>query len=145
MKLYGSVNNRFDENKMYCKKIEVGTGATIYHYSDRDAYEVVEVIDQKHVFIREYDHKGIGQPMSNQWELISNENNRVRELVFRYNHWNEVTRYTKEIVNRIKERDGFFRNEREILSKLETQKEVKVYDKINISFGVADYYFDYEF
>lgn len=118
MKWYGSVENRLEENKMYCKEIEVGTGMTKYSWSDRHAYEVVEVKNQQNVFVREYDAKGVGVPMSNEWELISNPNNPVHELKFRYNHWYWV--HTN--------RDG-----------------KKIYEKANVSFGVADYYYDYEF
>ena len=59
-KLYGSLNNRFDENKYYngtYNNIKVGDYATEYLWSDRHAYEVVEVKDQKHVKIRRLDAK----------------------------------------------------------------------------------------
>lgn len=46
-KWYGSLNNRLEENKMFCEEIKVGTGLTEYFYSDRHPYEVVKVIDQK--------------------------------------------------------------------------------------------------
>lgn len=48
---YGSLNNRIEEGRTY-GKIEVGTGVTEMGYSDRHAYEVVEVIDDKHLLIR---------------------------------------------------------------------------------------------
>lgn len=50
-KLYGSVNNRFDENHIFLNEdgttpqIAVGMGVTEFLYSDAHAYEVVEVID----------------------------------------------------------------------------------------------------
>ena len=40
MKLCGSLNNRLEENRMFCDTIEVGTGMTEYLYSDRHAYEL---------------------------------------------------------------------------------------------------------
>lgn len=61
MKLYGSLNNRIEENRMYCDAIEIGTGVTEYKWSDRRAFEVVGVRDQKHVSVREYDHKLAGE------------------------------------------------------------------------------------
>ena len=65
---YGSLNNRLEENRMFCEQIEVGTGMTEYHYSDRDAYEVVAVKDQKHVTVRKYDHRHVGDcAMDNNW------------------------------------------------------------------------------
>ena len=36
-KWYGSLNNRLEENRQFCEKIEVGTGVTEYMYSDRKA------------------------------------------------------------------------------------------------------------
>ena len=139
-KLYGSLNNRLEENKMYCKEIEVGTGLTEYYWSDTKPYEVVKVINQNNVFVRELDHKHIGNgEMDNQWELISNSNNPVRELKKRYGVWNWVVTFTKESIKNgalltIKERE-----------EIEKNGKITKYNKTNISFGVAQYYYDYEF
>ena len=46
-KWYGSLNNRIEENRMFTDEIKVGTGVTKYSWSDRDAYEVVEVEDTR--------------------------------------------------------------------------------------------------
>lgn len=51
MKLYGSLQNRMMEG-MAKQNIEVGTGVTELCYSDRHPYEVVKVIDEKHLIIR---------------------------------------------------------------------------------------------
>lgn len=51
MTMYGSLTNRLEEGRTY-GKIEVGTGVTEMCYSDRHAYEIVEVIDDKHIVIR---------------------------------------------------------------------------------------------
>lgn len=162
MKLYGSLNNRMEENKMFCKEIEVGTGMTRYDYSDRHAYEVVKVIDQTNVFVREYDHELAGEPMSNEWKLISNEKNPVIELKFKNGVWYQVIEFTKELwlnnaKNMAKEEthkidmyydyckamSGLTDKEKE---KIESGKIVKKLRKFgNVSFGVAQYYFDYEF
>ena len=163
MKLYGSLNNRMEENKMFCDKIEVGIGVTEYSYSDRHAYEVVKVVDQTNVFIREYDHKAVGEPMSNQWELISNENNPVIELKLRNGVWYQVREVTKDMWLRKAKEDfekGYIRTMESAYGyykcmsgltekqkeKVESGKAVKKYDKFgNISFGVAEYYYDYSF
>ena len=88
MKLYGSLTNRLEEGRQYCDEIVVGTGVTEYHWSDRDAYEVVAVRDQKHVTVRELDHRHVGDGvMDNNWELVSNENNPTRELERRGDVW----------------------------------------------------------
>lgn len=142
---YGSLQNRLEENKMFCEEIKVGTGMTEYSYSDRHAYEVTQVINQKHVFVRELDHKATGEPMSNTWELTSNPDNPEIEMVFRYNHWHSVCTWTQEKIDRIIERDGYFLDWHGVQEKLKTKSEVKTYSKMNISFGVADYYYDYSF
>lgn len=160
MKLYGSLNNRIEENKMYCDEIKVGTGMTKYSWSDREAYEVVKVVDQTNVFVRRYDHKAVGEPMSNNWELISNESNPVIELKLRNGVWYRVCYYSKESWMAMAQKDtawktaeaayNYYRfmsrlTEKQ-LEKIEAGKTVKAYKKFgNISFGVADYYYDYEF
>ena len=164
-KVYGSLNNRVDENKMFCEKIEVGTGMTKYLWSDREAYEVVRVINQKHIFVRQYDHRGIGQPMSNTWELISNEQNPLIEMKFRYGYWYEVSRCKYENAhNKALQmvHDGTCKTYQSALNyvlylnnvNFKTEQEVEAfkngkehinYNKVNVSFGIADYYFDYEF
>ena len=71
---YGSLNNRLEENKQFCETIEVGTGMTEYSYSDRHAYEVIEVTDQKHVKVREYDHKAAGECCESYENITIDEN-----------------------------------------------------------------------
>lgn len=162
MKLYGSLQNRMFENNKYCDEIKVGTGMTEYSWSDRHAYEVVKVVDQTNVFVREYDHKIAGEAMSNNWELISNENNPVIELKLKNGVWFRVINYTKELwlsnakdmakentekieiyYNYCKAMSGLTDKEKE---KIENGKTVRKLRKFgNVSFGVADYYFDYEF
>lgn len=144
-KWYGSLNNRLEENKMFCDEIKVGTGMTEYSYSDRQAYEVTKVIDQKHVFVRRYDHKPAGEPMSNEWELISNPNNPELEMVFRYGSWHSVCRWTRAKIDECIAKNGYFIDFYGVREKLKSKAEVKTYSKMNVSFGVADYYYDYEF
>lgn len=112
-KWYGSLDNRLEENRMFTEVIEVGTPLTEYLWSDRHAYEVVEVKDQKHVKVREYEVKLAGEPFSNQWDYISDPNKPVRELEKRGKYWYWVTDSGKV--------------------------------RTNVSFGVADYYYDYSF
>lgn len=149
MTMRGSYQNRVQENKMYTDKIKVGTGVTEYLYTDRRAYEVIEVINQKHVVIREYDHKHKGENdgwASNNWELISNENNPTCELVRRGNYWYGVATVTKEDWENADNNEklrivvGGFDPEKI----MEKGKQTKYY-RHNVSFGVADYYYDYEF
>lgn len=140
MKFYGSLNNRFDENKMFCDKIEVGTKMTEYMYSDCKAYEVVEVINQNHIFVRELDHKHIGDgKMDNNWELFSNTNNPIREMKKRYGFWNWVINYDLNSIKALPLIDV------KIYDKVMKTGKATAYARTNVSFGVAEYYYDYEF
>lgn len=151
---YGSINNRLEENKQFCETIEVGTGMTEYLWSDRHAYEVVEVKDQKHVSVRELDHKHIGNtPMDNNWELISNESNPIRNLTKRGNRWYWTVTVTSDILDGIDEKDNdsrfetmlFLCHQNIIADDLRAKGKITRYHKANVSFGVADYHYDYEF
>lgn len=118
-KFYGSLNNRLDENQKEIPNIEVGMGVTEYLWSDRNAYEVVKVINQKDVIIRRYTAKHIGEYGNDEWELISDETNCEEEVVYRYGNWYKKSRsiYNDEIT----------------------------YQKVKLRFGVAEYYYDFEF
>lgn len=139
-KWYGSIQNRLDENKMFCDKIEKGTLLTEYFYSDCHPYEVVEVISQTHVKVRSLDHKAVGSHMSNEWELISNENNPILELKKRYGFWNWVKHWKKEDL----ETCYIFPGDR-VYNKLITEGKAVEYRRANISFGIGEYYYDYTF
>lgn len=152
---YGSLQNRLEENKQFCDEIKVGTGMTEYSYSDRHAYEVIAVENQKHVTVRLLDHKLKGEPMTNDWELISNEDNPTYELVKRGKYWYSKVVVTSDILDIADDRNGdsdeWFRAtmflvhnniDRDVLRE---KGKVTRYHRWNVSFGVADYYFDYEF
>lgn len=150
---YGSLNNRIEENKMFCKEIEVGTGMTEYSYSDRHAYEVVYVKDQKHVEVRKLDAKHIGEAYSNNWELTSNENNPVYEMTKRGNYWYWTVTVTSDILKDLESEDAekrlgtslFLCHNNIDVEKLREKGKVTKYHRANVSFGKADYYYDYEF
>lgn len=152
-KWYGSLNNRLEENRMFCEEITVGTGVTEYSYSDRHAYEVIEVKDQKHVKIREYEaikKEGSGD-YTNEWELVSNEKGPVFELVKRGNYWYSVVTITPEEAKKIYEGDDIqakiwaCHNNFNLQEIIEKGKNKSKYWKMNLSFGKAEYYYDYEF
>lgn len=154
MEMYGNLMNRLAENKMFGEEIVVGMGMTEYHYSDREAYEVIEVKDQKHVVVRRYDHKAVGEAMSNQWELVSNEDNPCIEMAKRGKYWYAVVRASVEDLEAMErsqdERLKFDymmflgRNEFDIDVIRKKGSQVR-YHRMNVSFGVADYYYDYSF
>jgi len=150
---YGNLTNRLEENKMFCDEIKVGMGMTEYSYSDRDAYEVIEVKDQKHVVVRELDHKLIGGAYSNDWELTSNENNPTRYLTKRGNYWYWTNVIDKSILNGFddKDNDGKFEimlylaHNNTNVDELNKKGKVTRYYRANVSFGKANYYYDYSF
>ena len=116
--LYGNLMNRIMENDEGTNDIKVGTRLTEYLYSDRNVWEVIEVKSKKNVVVRELSAKHNVAFSNNDVELFSDENNRVMELVFRYNNW-----YEKYI---------------------DYSGNVK-YDKIKVVFGREDYYYDFSF
>jgi hypothetical protein len=149
---YGSINNRIEENRQFCETIEVGTGMTEYSWSDRHAYEVIEVTDQKHVKVREYDHKSKShEPYTNDWELISNENNYTMDLVKRGKYWYTMVTITPEEAKEILEGNDIdakiwaCHNNFDLQDIVAKGKKKTTYHRKNVSFGVADYYYDYEF
>lgn len=150
-KWYGSLNNRLEENNYFNgtkDNIQVGTLCTVYHWSDREAYEVVKVIDQKHIFIRELDAKRIdknGMSDSQNYEYKSNEKNPVVELELTKYGWKKIIRYNKELYEKIINNIGYVLWEKSIVDRVNQGKEVKRSFKINISFGKAEKYYDYSF
>jgi hypothetical protein len=153
-KWYGSLNNRFEENRMFCEEITIGTGMTEYMYSDRHPYEVIAVKDQKHVTVRKLDHKHVGDGcMDNNWELISNENNPIREMSKRGDFWYWTTTITSDILKKLESDDAetrlmtslFLCHNNVDIDKLREKGKLTKYHKANVSFGVAEYHYDYEF
>jgi gamma-glutamylcyclotransferase (GGCT)/AIG2-like uncharacterized protein YtfP len=175
MRVYGSLNNRFDENKNFLKRdIQIGDDITMYHWSDRDCYYVTEVINQKHIKVRPYyvcaDHSKKLDMGHQEWLYHktlkehnkylnsvfkdrdldeSPEEKKPIEIVYRYNKWQIKHTYLPENLEGV---DSFgrklidvFFTEKEI-SKLKAGKEVYRYSDFgNISFGVRDYYYDWSF
>lgn len=144
MKWYGSINNRIDERRP-SEKPQVGMGITEYFYSDRTAYEITKVFDDKHFMMRRYDAKHQGSYGEDNWELVSNPNNKEEEVVFRYGAWYRVRTYTKESVDRCIKEDGFIALDQKTLDKVNEKGVAYKYDKANIVIGHADYYYDWSF
>ena len=159
MKLEGSLVNRLYENQQFVEEIKVGMGATEYFYSDRHAYEVVEVKDQKHISIRRYDARLTDGAYSNNYKLISNEKNPIRNLVYRNNRWyeefvikfdNYKNIYEKYHNNQSYTEDEFCQaiwlaNHNISLEQLKQKQIMKKYHKTNISIGIADEHYDWSF
>lgn len=150
-KLYGNLMNRIGEDKQYCPEIKVGTFMTEYHWSDRDVYEVVEVRDPKHVSVRELDHKPVNPGhMDNLWELTSNPDNPVADMVKVGDFWYWTCTVTAEewqkavAENDIRAQLSIVTNGYDPEKILKNGKQTKR-TRAKVSFGVADYYYDYEF
>lgn len=155
-KWYGNLTNRLEEGHNYSgKELAVGTDITMYYWSDRSCYFITKVVDQKHIFVKRYevcaDHHKAGGQGHQDWlyfktaremqeytnkcvdegllpdyckhNLEEIKDNSEVEWVFRYNHWYEVVR----------SRWG---------KPLEKPEYVRLQP---ISFGVRDYYYDWEF
>lgn len=149
MKWYGNLDNRLMEGKTV-PEIKEGMDITMYYWSDRTCYYVTKVVDQKHIFVKEYEvvadrdkeggmgHQnwcyfktkkecndyllkyGLGKQLNN---IIEDE---PEEWVFRYNKWKRVAR-----------KDGWTG---------EPLEKPKYYDLSGkVSFGVRDYYYDWSF
>ena len=55
MKIYGSVSNRFEEGRNFTgREIRPGDDITMYLWSDRHCYWVVDVISQKEIKVKKY-------------------------------------------------------------------------------------------
>lgn len=148
-KWYGSVQNRIEERMNDSNNITVGMGVTEFRWSDREAYEVIEVEDQKHITIRRLDHIHVGGAYENSWELLSNPENPSIKVVKRGNYWYTFATVTEEDVADYESWDidhklwlihwGF-----DLQHIREKGKQTK-YSKMNIRVGRAEYYYDYEF
>lgn len=83
-RFFGSLDNRFAEdiNHNGCK-VEIGMGVTELCYSDRHAYEVVAIKDDRHITIRRLkakriDHNGLSE--CQDYEYTSNPDGATRNL-----------------------------------------------------------------
>lgn len=149
-KWYGSINNRIMEQGKSADEITVGMGVTEFFWSDRHAYEVTKVIDQKHIYIRELKHIHEGDcHMDNNWRLESDPTRPEILVVKRGKYWYTTATVTKEDIADYDNLDPEYRLwlchwgfDREMIEK--NGKQTK-YNKKNIVIGYADYYYDYEF
>lgn len=150
---YGSLNNRLEENRQFVDEIKVGTGVTEYSWSDRHPYEVVAVKDQKHVTIRpmRHEHDPKAEPMTNTWIITSDEDASTIDIAKRGNYWYSVVVITPEEAKEIFEGNDIdaklwaCHNNFDLPGIIASGKNKRAYHRMNVSFGKADYYYDYEF
>lgn len=78
-KWYGSLQNRLMELGDFPITPEVGMGATELCYSDRHAYEVVKVADDRHITVRRMKAKCLDY-FAGDWEVTPNPDGIEHEL-----------------------------------------------------------------
>ena len=161
---YGSLQNRLEEGHNFTgREIRPGDDGTMYMWSDRHPFYVTAVEDQKRIKVREYyhcaDHEKEGGMGHQNWLLFKTwdemndylarffpENYTVGDhrdepeettLVFRYGKWMKeyIIRDSRYCSNKREEaqfeKNGFFKSYSDLSGK--------------VSFGVAEYYYDWEF
>lgn len=94
MKWYGSAQNRISA-ECEMPKPEVGMGVTELLWSDREPYEVIEVISEKKIRIRELgcertDNNGISECQG--YRLFSKPDGEVKTLVLRNGKWRDLVK-----------------------------------------------------
>lgn len=161
---YGSLQNRLEEGHNFTgREIRPGDDGTLYMWSDRHPFWVTSVEDQKRIHIREYyhcaDHSKEGGMGHQNWLLFKTwdewndylakyfpehhkagehrEEPPERTLVFRYNKWMYESKVTDPL---------FCSNKREE-AQMAKNGYFKAYRDLGgeVSFGVAEYYYDWEF
>jgi len=143
---------------------EVGKGATRLHYSDRTCYEVVEVSEDKmsaklEILEAEWNKNLPGGEGHQNWILKPTGN--FCTVVWRNNSWKvkgTEIHFTKSFVEQHKDAISYSRllteEQRQLIYKGDvhpcgvvegiTERKI-VYSKIELLFGVKDYYYDWSF
>lgn len=152
---------------------EVGKGMTLLHYTDRDAYEVIEVSkDFKTVKVEalnaRYNDKVYlnGNPPIGHQDWILEPTGRFGTIVWRHGAWRfkvKVVRFTKEFIKKAEEEQkGQYlayaksltpeQHERVYGNDVRPQNVVEgitenafEYRKVKVIFGRKDYYYDWSF
>lgn len=164
---YGNLTNRLEEGRNYTgREIAVGDDITEYLWSDRHCYYVVAVENQKRIKVRPYyvcaDHEkadGMGHQewlYFQTWDEMNEYNSHFfpdifrnpedhreepepQTWVFRYNKWMRAFRKTEMPCP-----EYYTKREREHFQKhgwFESFSDLSG----RVSFGVRDYYYDWEF
>ena len=158
-KWYGNIINRIEEGKSI-PEIKPGTDITMYYWSDRTCYYVVDVENQNRIKVRQYhvcaDHDqpgGMGHQNWMYFKTADEMNDYLRKYfpdtyreheeepepetwVYRYNKWKQEVTYTKEN----------YCTEKELKSLKEKGYYKRYFDLSGkISFGVRSYFYDWSF
>ena len=148
MKWYGLLDNRIMEQGKDAETITVGMGVTEFHWSDRTAYEVTKVTDQKHITIREYKAVHTGGAYENKWELVQDTTRPEINLTKRGKYWYVVATVTADELAEIEKdinKQMWFYHWNFDADVIRAKGKQTKYHRKNIRVGYADYYYDYEF
>ena len=92
MRWEGSLQNRLMELWKTPEPV-VGMGVTECQWSDRTPWEIIQVIDDRHIIVRELDAKRVdrnGLSEMQEYEYSSNPENRTAKLFMtKQGHWRE--------------------------------------------------------
>ena len=160
-KWYGNVNNRLEEGRNYTgREIQVGDNITEYLWSDRHCYYVTAVENQKRIKVKPYivvhDHSKEWYMGNQDWvyfKSVEEADAYLRQFgksytanvsdeetwVFRYGKWMTEFRHDE-----MRYPDAYSKREREHFAK---HGWFNTYHDLSgkVSFGVCDYYYDWEF
>jgi hypothetical protein len=132
---------------------EVGKGATVLYWTDRSAYQVIWVSDDKksckiqRCKAKRIDSNGMSE--SQDYDYSELEENSIETLVFKWGSWrtcvkvvnySDYEKLTKDEIELCQDSDCL---KLKLIPGL--TKETNVYNKINILFGVQREYHDYSF
>ena len=157
---YGNVINRLQEGRKV-PEITEGMDITMYHWSDRTCYWVEKVDNQKRIYVKRYyvcaDHDKTGGMGHQDWMYFKTQKEMSEYLrkyfpndfkdedtkepdaevwVYRYNKWKQEVTFTEDN----------YCDEKELKSLKEKGYYKRYFDLSGkISFGVRDYYYDWEF
>lgn len=153
-KWYGNLDNRLEEGQNFTgRELQVGDDITMYMWSDRHCYYITEVENEKRIKVKPYfvcaDKSKPGGMGHQDWVYFKDPAEYARYIkcenrqfgaregiwVYRYGKWVEEVRYTENP-----------HSEREKKS-LENKGYFCRYFALpgQVSFGIRDYYYDWEF
>lgn len=148
-RMYGSVCNRIEEGRNYTgRELQVGDDLTMYYWSDRTCYFITKVVDQKHIFVKQYEVVANQEKeggMGHQDWLYFKTRKEANEYMNKHISKEFIEKYglyETENVREPREREWVFRYGKWV-EKIGDKEYRKLGGKI--SFGVKDYYYDWEF
>lgn len=162
-RFYGNLTNRLEEGRNFTRReIKVGDDITMYLWSDRHCYYVTAVENQKRIKVREYhvcaDKSKPGGMGHQDWMYFKTLKERdeycgaplrtdeeyekcdaEETWVFRYGTW-----MREYIIDKMPHPDAYSKREIEHFQKYGW---FRTFSSLSgkVSFGVRDYYYDWEF